>query len=97
MSEVVQGRTPASGHLSFSQIAGTIIAALILSTIGGALSVWVSQARTSDRIDAVERAQEKTVTRELLEERWKTVERIDQNVEKIRDKLLQEQKRGRER
>ena len=96
MSRVIESTSSQGARLSFSQIAGVVISALILSIIGGSLSVWATQQRTSDRIEAVEKAQEKTVTRELLDERWKTVERIDQNVEKLRDKLIPEQ-RGRER
>jgi hypothetical protein len=77
------------GQLNVPQIIATIVAALCISVFGGALSVWVTQARTTDRLEAVEEKQKQAVTRELLDERWKTVERIDQNVEKIRDALLE--------
>ncbi|HEX8773709.1 MAG TPA: hypothetical protein VF735_08860 [Pyrinomonadaceae bacterium] len=93
MSPVVESETRKSLLEKLSII--QIVIALAVSIGGATLSVWVTQARTTDRIDAVEKAQEKMVTRELLDERWKTVERIDKNVEKIRDALSEKGRRER--
>lgn len=41
-------------RLPFGQVTATIVASLVLAVAGGALSVWVTQARTTDKLAAVE-------------------------------------------
>lgn len=76
---------------SMGQIVATIVAAIVLSIIGAGVSVWVSQAQTLTRLSAVEEAQKNAVTREVLDARWKLVEKIDSNVEKLGDLIREQQ------
>jgi Flp pilus assembly protein TadB len=86
--EILQDKKRPFADFSLGQLVATVLAAIAVSIIAAALSVWVSQATTLQRLSAVEEAQKNAVTRENLDERWKTVERIDRNVEKLRDLFL---------
>jgi hypothetical protein len=90
MSQVLpeQGRKPFFDGFSVGQLVATVLAALVVSIGAASLSVWVSQATTLQRLTVVEEEQKKSVTRELLDERWKTVERIDRNVERLRELFI---------
>ncbi|HWT00210.1 MAG TPA: hypothetical protein VN256_08180 [Pyrinomonadaceae bacterium] len=90
MSRVIKINRPRALFRDFSlgQLAATVVAAVIVSVIAAAVSVWVAQAQTETRLSAVEKTQEKLVTREVFDERWKTVDRIWENLEKLRDRLF---------
>jgi predicted AlkP superfamily phosphohydrolase/phosphomutase len=89
-----QGKRTFLADFSAGQFLVTVLAAIAASIIAAALSVWYTQGQTLTRLSVVEKAQEGAVTREVLDERWKLVERIDKNVEKLRDLLLEQQARG---
>jgi uncharacterized membrane protein len=90
MSEVIQSQDKRKpfGDFSGGQLVATVLAAIVVSIIAASISVWVTQAQTQTRLSAVEEAQKTAVTREVLNERWKLVEKIDQNVERLINRMI---------
>ncbi|HYG82460.1 MAG TPA: hypothetical protein VD861_18840 [Pyrinomonadaceae bacterium] len=76
------------GDFSLGQLVATVLAVLIGWVSAAGLSMYVTQPQLEQRLTAVEEKQKTAVTQDVLNERWKIVERIDENVEKIRDWLL---------
>jgi hypothetical protein len=95
MSQVIptQEKRRPFGDFSAGQLVATVLAAILISILTTGATVWYTQGQTQTRLLAVEKAQDNTVTREVLDARWQLVEKIDRNLENLINLLL-EQPRG---